>query len=109
LGILQAALGAFLLFESLVVETEDGEPIGPWGFKPLLIIMFAVALFGYILPRLGMAVSLPILIIITSLAGDEFHWKDALISIVVLTLGSWFIFIYGLKLVIPLWPKFITG
>jgi hypothetical protein len=28
---------------------------------------------------------------------------------VVLTLGSWFIFIYGLKLVIPLWPKFITG
>lgn len=109
LGILQAALGAFLLFESLVVETEDGEPIGPWAFKPLLIIMFAVGLFGYILPKLGMALSLPILIIITSLAGDEFHWKDALISIVVLTLGSWFIFIYGLKLVIPLWPVFITG
>lgn len=109
LGILQAALGAFLVFESLVVETEDGEPIGAWGFKPLLIIMFAVALFGYILPKLGMALSLPILIIITSLAGDEFHWKDALISIVVLTLGSWFIFIYGLKLVIPLWPVFITG
>ena len=28
LGILQALLGAFLLFESLVVETEGGDPNG---------------------------------------------------------------------------------
>ncbi len=109
LGILQALLGAFLLFEALVVETEDGEPIGTWAFKPLFIIMASVATFGFLLPRLGMMFSLPLLIITTSLAGDEFHWKDALISVVVLTLGSWFIFIYGLKLVIPLWPTFIAG
>ena len=49
------------------------------------------------------------MVIVAALAGDEFHWKDALISVVVLTAGSWAIFIYGLKLVIPLWPKFITG
>ena len=107
LGIRLAILGAFILFESLVVETEDGEPIGAWGFKPLFIIMFSVGLFGWLLPRLGMALALPILIVMASLAGDEFHWKDAIISIVVLTLGSWLIFIYGLKLVIPLWPTFI--
>ena len=107
LGILLAILGAFILFESLVIETEDGEPIGAWGFKPLFIIMFSVGLFGWLLPRLGMALALPILIVMASLAGDEFHWKDAIISIVVLTLGSWLIFIYGLKLVIPLWPTFI--
>jgi hypothetical protein len=108
LGILLAILGGFILFESLVVETEDGEPIGPWAWKPLIIITFAVALFGFILPRLGMVISLPILIIVTSLAGDEFHWKDALISIVVLTLGSWLIFIKGLSLVIPVLPPFLT-
>ena len=109
LGILQALLGAFLLFESLVVETEDGEPIGPWALKPLFIIMGAVAVFGFLLPRLGMALALPILIVTTSLAGDEFHWKDVVINSIVLTFGSWVIFIWGLKLVIPLWPKFITG
>ncbi|WP_395699668.1 tripartite tricarboxylate transporter TctB family protein [Aquabacterium sp.] len=109
LGILMAILGAFILFESLAVETEDGEPIGPWAWKPLITIVFAVALFGVLLPRLGMAAALPILIIITSLAGDEFHWKDVLINCVVLTIGSWAIFILGLKLVIPLWPTFITG
>jgi hypothetical protein len=109
LGILLAILGGFILFESLAVETEDGEPIGPWAWKPLIIITFSVALFGFILPRVGMLIALPILIIVTSLAGDEFHWKDALISIVVLTLGSWLIFIKGLSLVIPVLPPFLTN
>ena len=109
LGLLMAILGSVVLFKALVVETEDGDPIGPWAFRPLLIIMASVGLFGYTLPLLGMAVALPILIVMCSLAGDEFHWKDAVISVLVLTLGSWLIFIYGLKLVIPLWPKFITG
>ena len=109
LGLLMAILGGVVLFKALVVETEDGDPIGPWAFRPLLILMASVGLFGYTLPLLGMAVALPIMIVMCSLAGDEFHWKDALISVVVLTAGSWAIFIYGLKLVIPLWPKFITG
>lgn len=109
LGLLMAILGGAVLFKALVVETEDGEPVGAWAFKPLLIVMASVGLFGYTLPLLGMAVALPLLIVMVSLAGDEFHWKDAVISVVVLTLGSWLIFIKGLSLVIPLWPKFITG
>ncbi len=109
LGILMAILGAMVLFKALVVETEDGEPIGAWAWKPLSTIMAAVGLFGYTLPTLGLAASLPILVTMASLAGDEFHWKDVLINCIVLTIGSWGIFIYGLKLVIPLWPKFITG
>ncbi len=109
LGVLQALVGAFILFKSLVVETEDGELIGKWAWKPLLTISISVGVFGYALPKLGMAASLPILITIASLAGDEFHWKDVLINCVVLTIGCWVVFIYGLKLVIPLWPTFITG
>jgi len=68
-----------------------------------------VVMFGLILPRLGLIISLPLLIIVSALAGDEFHWKDSVVSVVVLTLGSWLIFIKGLNLVLPLWPKFITG
>ncbi len=108
LGILLALIGAFILFEALVVETEDGERIGAFAWRPMLLITGAVLMFGFILPRLGMVLSLPLLIIVASLAGDEFHWKDCIISIVLLTLGSWLIFIKGLNLVIPLWPLFIT-
>ena len=109
LGVLLAVMGAAVWFTSITVETEDGDPIGAIAWKPLLIISGAVVMFGVLLPRLGMVVSLPLLIIVAALAGDEWHWKDSLISVVVLTLGSWLIFIKGLNLVIPLWPKFITG
>lgn len=107
LGILLALLGAFTLFEALTIETEDGEPVGSFAWKPLITILLSVVLFGFLLPRLGMALTIPILVFVSSLAGDEFHWRDALINSVVLTVGSWVIFILGLKLVIPLWPTIL--
>ena len=107
LAVLMALLGAFLFFESLTIETEDGERIGPWAWKPLIMITATVAIFGWMLPHMGMVVALPILVIVAALAGDEFHWKDALINSAILTAGSWVIFIWGLKLTIPLWPTFI--
>jgi Tripartite tricarboxylate transporter TctB family len=107
LGIIMALLGAFTLFEALTIETEDGEPVGHIAWKPLITILASVLLFGLLLPRLGMALTIPILVFISSLAGDEFHWRDAIINSVVLAAGSWAIFILGLKLVIPLWPTFL--
>ena len=74
-----------------------------------MIILGAVALFGVAIPRLGMAVSLPLLIGISSLASGEFRWKEVLVNSIVLTVGSWLVFIKGLGLTIPLWPTFITG
>jgi Tripartite tricarboxylate transporter TctB family len=107
LGILLALLGAFTLFEALTIETEDGEPVGAFAWKPLITILVSIWLFGILLPRLGMALTIPLLIMVSSLASGEFHWRDVLILCVVLTLGSWVIFILGLKLVIPLWPTFL--
>jgi hypothetical protein len=109
LGILLAILGALVLFKSLTIETEGGDPVGAIPWKPLGLITLAVVVFGLALPKLGMVVSLPLLILIASLAGDEFRLKEVLINIVVLTLGSWAIFIKGLNLVIPLWPAFMTA
>jgi hypothetical protein len=109
LGILMAIMGALVWFASITVETEDGDPIGSIAWKPLIIITASVVMFGFILPKLGMIISLPLLIIVSALAGDEWHWKDSVISVVVLTLGSWLIFIKGLNLVIPLWPTFVTA
>lgn len=106
LGVLLALLGALVLFKAVTIESPDGDPIGLIAWRPLLIIVGAIALFGLALPRLGMVLTLPVLVIVSSLAGDEFHWKDALISAVVLTIGSWVIFIWGLKLTIPVWPVF---
>jgi len=109
LGVLMAVLGALVLFKALTLEVEGGDRIGAWSWKPLLIIIGAVALFGWAIPHLGMFVALPVLVIGAALAGNEFQWKDALINAVVLTAGSWVIFIWGLKLTIPLLPTFFSG
>jgi uncharacterized membrane protein YhhN len=109
LGILLAILGAMVLFKSLTIESEGGDPVGAIGWKPLVLIVAGVVVFGLALPRLGMILSLPILIMIASLAGDEFRLKEVIVNIVVLTIGSWAIFIKGLNLVIPLWPAFMTA
>jgi hypothetical protein len=109
LGILLAILGAAVLFKSLTVETEGGDPVGAIPWRPLLLITLGVVLFGVALPKLGMIISLPILIMVSSLAGDEFRLKEVIVNIIVLTIGSWAIFIKGLSLVIPLWPTFLAG
>ena len=107
LGVLTALLGAFILFESLTIETEDGEPVGSIAWRPLIVIFLTIMVFGALLPRLGMLLTIPILIVMTSLAGDEFHWRGVAINAVVLTFSSWVIFVWGLKLTMPLWPWFM--
>lgn len=109
LGVLLALLGAFVLFEALTIETEDGEPVGDIAWKPLGYIVGTVAIFGWALPHLGMFIALPILIVVAALAGDEFHWGEALVNAALLTVFSWVIFIWGLKLTIPLKPSFFGG
>lgn len=107
LGVLQAALGAVLLFKALTFEVEGGDPIGPWPLKQSVIILGAVVLFGLTLPKLGMAIALPLLIGVGSLASGEFRFKEVLANSLLLTVGSWAIFIKGLGLTLPLWPTFL--
>lgn len=108
LGVIMALLGALILFTSLTIEVEGGDRIGDWPLKPGLWILGAVVVFGFALPKLGMAITLPLLIATASVGGGEFHWKEVLINCIVLTVGSWGIFIKGLGLIIPLWPPFIA-
>jgi len=107
LGILLAILGGAVLLKALTVKTQDGEPVGALAWRPLLLITLGVVVFGLALPKLGMVVSLPLLVLIASYAGDEFHLGEVLINSVVLTVFSWVIFIWGLNLTIPLWPTFL--
>ena len=107
LGLLLALLGAVVLFKSLVVEVVGGDRIGGIAWKPLAVIVGSVALFGALLPWLGLFIALPVLVFTAALAGREFHWGEAFANAVVLTAASWVIFIWGLSLTIPLLPSFM--
>ena len=106
LSVIMAILGGVVLFKALTIETEGGDPVGAFAWRPLLVVVASITVFGLALPRLGMLITVPILIFMTSLAGDEFSWKGVVASAVVLTVGAWAIFILGLKLTIPVYPWF---
>jgi len=104
LGIILALLGVATIFEALVSKAQDGDLIGSIAWRPLLIILGAVVGFGFLLPRAGLVITLPLLIVLSSWASDEFRLTTALISSVILTVASWLIFVKGLGLTIPMWP-----
>jgi Tripartite tricarboxylate transporter TctB family len=104
LGVLLALLGALELFKALTIESEGGDPIGHIAWKPLIVILAAVGMFGVALPRLGLVITLPLLVLVSSWASDEFSVKATLINALVLITMSWLIFVKGLSLTIPVWP-----
>lgn len=116
LGILLALVGLFVVFEALVVETEDGEPIGKWAWKPLVFIIGSNIVFGICLggipklgiPALGLIVGIYALTFIASMAGDEHKNKEVIVLATVLAIMSYLAFIVLLKLQFPVWPSFLT-
>jgi hypothetical protein len=117
LGILLAILGGFIIFESLVVQTEDGEKIGSWAWKPLGFIIGSNILFGILLaglprfgiPAFGLIIAIYGLTFVAALAGEEFKAKEVAILATVLAILSYCAFILLLKLQFPVWPSFIAG
>ena len=117
LGVLLALLGTAISFKAMVVETERGEKIGKWAWKPLGYVIGANLLFGVLLgglpsvglPAMGMIAAIYGLTLVASLAGDTFKLKEVLILATVLAAGSYVAFVLLLKLQFPVWPSFITG
>lgn len=117
LGIVMAVLGAVITFKALVVETEGGDKIGSWAWKPLVFIIGANLAFGVLLgglpsigvPAMGLIIAIYALTILSSLAGERFKLRDVLILATILSVGSYLAFIVLLKLQIQVWPSFITG
>lgn len=117
LGIVLALLGALVMFKSLVIETEGGDPIGKWAWRPLAYVLGANLAFGVLLaglpsikvPAMGMIIAIYALTLIASLAGERFKLRDVLILATILSVGSYLAFIMLLKLQIQVWPTFITG
>ena len=101
LGILLVVLGLILALRSL---RSQGGPIPAWRWRPTLLVLGSVVLFGYIVQYLGMAISTVVLILVASAASHEFRYKEALISGVLLAALAVGVFVIGLGVQLPIWP-----
>jgi hypothetical protein len=117
LGILMIILGIAITLKALVLETEDGDKIGRWAWKPLAAVLGANLAFGVLLgglpgiglPALGMIVGIYALTIIASLASKHFNLRQVFILATILAAVSYLTFIILLKGQILVWPALITG
>src|SRR3546814_19014176 len=110
-------IGLVVCLKSVTVETPDGDPIGSWNVRPMVFIILANMLFGILLegwpalhiPALGFVVSTLSIIIVASWAGPQFQLRESLILALVLSLGSWIIFVYAMGMQLPSWPRLVSG
>jgi hypothetical protein len=106
LGVLLALLGAAIVVRSLAAG--ERKPMEKVRWRPLVLILLSVLVFAIGLPRLGVVVSIALLVGISSLAAEDFRWKETLASIAVLIALSWLVFVKGLDLQFPVWPVFLV-
>jgi hypothetical protein len=117
LGVLLAILGIAITFTALVVETEDGDKVGKFAWKPLFFIIAANLVFGASigglpligLKPLGLIVGIYLLTYIASHAGEEHNFKEVAVLATILAALSYVAFIVLLKLQFPVWPAYFTA
>jgi len=103
LGILLVALGSLLALRALRLR---GPAIPAWKWRPTLVVLGSVVLFGLIVNNAGLVASTILLIVLASAASPEFRPKEAVVSAVLLAAACVGIFVIGLKIQIPVWPSF---
>jgi len=106
LGLMLIVLGAIIGFRGVRVQ---GEPIPPWVWRPTLVVLGAVVLYGLIINSLGVAISTVILIMAASAASHEYRWRESIIAGVLLSALAVGVFVIGLGLQLPIWPTFFGG
>ena len=107
LGGLLAVLG-LMIAASAFSKSNIEARLQKVGWRELFLVLLGIALFAILLPKLGMVVSLWILIFVSAFASHEFSFKETALSAIVLSILGWVVFAKGLELQMAVWPKFLT-
>jgi putative tricarboxylic transport membrane protein len=101
------ALGIVVLVQGLregqgahLVSSEQGS-----SWRAVIFVTASLMIFGVSIERLGLVLSILLLIAVGSVAARGLRPLETLAAALVLIVLSWGIFILGLGLTIPVWPE----
>lgn len=107
LGLLLGLFGITAVVRSFL---RTGEPIAPFAWRPLLLVLGSVVLFGLLVNGLGALIALPVLIVVAALASRysrlDVTSAAALVGIVAFCV---LVFVKGLGLPMPLLGSWLGG
>ncbi len=101
LGGVLAVLGVLIVIPALMRESEKR----PIAWREMLAVSAALLVFGLLLDRVGIAITTPLTVLLaTSVAPHKgIVWRLALAAII--TVLTWAVFVFALKMPLPVWPR----
>ena len=101
LGAVLGGIGLLLVVRSLAFA---GERVGTLNLVPLLVIALGVCAFALTIDRLGLVVALILVTAVSALASRDSRPIEVAALTLVLAVFSVGIFVYALRLPLPVWP-----
>ena len=105
-----AALLSFIGLISLIrsfVRKGDSMPAFAW--KPLLLIVAATVVFGLLVKGAGLAIALPLFVMMTAYASVKFRWVPSLVLAAATTVFCVLVFVKGLGIPLPVIGRWFAG
>ena len=106
LGGLLVGIGAISVIRSFIIP---GTPIAAFAFKGLTLVTVSALVFGFLVRRAGLAVALPLLVIISAYASTRFRWRPTLLLAAGLTVFCALVFLKGLGIPLPIIGPWFGG
>ena len=104
LGILLGVLGLIIVGRSFLAG--GGERVAALHWRPLVMLACAVVVFGLLIERLGLVVTLIVVVAVAAAASRESRPLEVAALAAVLTAFSVGVFVYALRLPLAVWPSF---
>jgi putative tricarboxylic transport membrane protein len=95
-------IGIALVGRGLLVTGAD---TGTWNLRPMIFVLGSILLFAFALERLGLVLTTFLVVGVSSFSIRDFRPKELLVVASVMSIACSGIFVFGLKLIIPLWPQ----
>ena len=106
-GYFPIVLSAGLLLFGAIIGLRgialDGEPIERVSLRPLLAVLFSVAVFGLTLERFGLVVSVPLVALAMAFATPRRRWLEVVASAFVMSAFCVLVFVVGLDQQLRIW------
>ena len=81
----------------------DGPPIERFQFRPIFMLMVALAIFGFLISQIGVVITAVLMMIVAAYARPNVRLGETVIFAVCVSAFVVLLFVYGLNQPMPLW------
>ncbi len=106
LGALLMLIGVISVIRSFVLPSS---PIGAFSLAGVALVSVAVFVFGFLVRRAGLAIALPLLVVISAYGSAKFRWGPTLAIAAGLTVFCALVFVKGLGIPLPVLGPWFGG